>query len=221
MKRLAAIAAAIIVASFACGKPSLPQKPQLLADRDSLGFGLEYNSATFIGTRPQDSIQISNGGLDDLIITSTTLSGDPVFTIEGPLKTTIKGKETTFIRVVFAPTAEKEYKGEILIVSNAENAPMKKIGLSGRGLHCQGLPSVTDGGGCKVTWTCSDAGEPSVSCHKPGDGGTSLECTCLKLGPLPDGGTALVSLPLQAPTLCGLSREMQLAQTRNVCGWSL
>lgn len=140
MTRLAGITwFAIIVASFGCGKESLPPKPQLLVDRDSLGFGQEFGSGTYIGTAPADSIQITNGGLADLTIESAVLSGDPEFTMEGPLKTTLKGKETTFIRVVFTPKLEKVYSGSILITSNAEentmtkSTPKKTIGLSGRG----------------------------------------------------------------------------------------
>lgn len=130
---------AIIVASLGCGKESLPSKPQLLVDRDSLGFGQEFGSGAYIGTAPADSIQITNGGLGDLTISSAVLSGDPEFTMEGPLKTTLKGKETTFIRVIFTPLLEKVYTGSILISSNAEDnpmtksTPMKTIGLSGRG----------------------------------------------------------------------------------------
>lgn len=129
----------IIVASVGCGKESLPQKPQLKVDRDSLGFGLEFGSGVYIGTQKTDSVQITNGGLEDLTISSAAYTGDGVFTVEGPLKTTLKGKETTFIRVIFAPTAEKTYSGSILIASNAEenattkSTPMKTIGLSGRG----------------------------------------------------------------------------------------
>lgn len=140
MTRLAAIAwFGIIVASSGCGKESLPQKPQLIVDRESLGFGLEFGSGVYIGTMKTDSIQITNGGLQDLTISSATYSGDQVFAVEGPLKTTLKGKETTFIRVIFTPTEEKMYMGSILISSNAEtnattkSSPMKTIGLSGRG----------------------------------------------------------------------------------------
>jgi hypothetical protein len=129
----------IIVASLGCGKESLPQKPQLVVDRESLGFGQEFGSGVFIGTSKTDSIQISNGGLEDLKIESAAYTGDQAFVVEGPLKTTLKGKETTFIRVFFTPKAEMVYTGSILLVSNAEtsattkSSPMKTIGISGRG----------------------------------------------------------------------------------------
>ena len=107
-------AVVIVIVALGCGRDSLPQKPQLIVDRESLGFGQEFGSATFIGTQPQDSIQISNGGLEDLTL-SATYSGDPAFSIDGPLKTTLKGKEHTFIRVIFAPVQEKIYTGSIAI----------------------------------------------------------------------------------------------------------
>ncbi len=117
-------------------------------DRESLGFGQEFGSGVFIGTMKTDSIEIQNGGLDDLKIETATYSverdpdggiGEDAFTIEGPPKTTLKGKERTFIRIVFTPKGEKIYRGSVLIVSNAEDNPatksaaMKKIVISGRG----------------------------------------------------------------------------------------
>lgn len=118
----------------------MPTKPQLIVDRESLGFGQEFGSGVYIGTTKTDSIQLMNGGLEDLKIESAVYSADPSFVAEGPLKLTLKGKETTFIRVTFTPTAEKVYTGSILIVSNADtnatnkSAPMKTIGISGRGI---------------------------------------------------------------------------------------
>lgn len=128
-----------MVASTGCGKESLPQKPQLVVDRESLGFGQEFGSGAFIGTMKSDSIQITNGGLETLTIQSAAYTGDPAFVVEGPIKLTLTGKTTTFMKVTFTPTAEKVYTGNILIVSNAENnamthsSPMKSIGISGRG----------------------------------------------------------------------------------------
>jgi hypothetical protein len=131
------LASAIIVSSFGCGKVSLPQKPQLIVDRASLGFGQEFGSCTRIGTSPQDSIKIENGGLENLVISSATYTGDSAFTVNGPTKTDIKGKESTFIQVLFTPTAEKIYNGQIDVESNAEatdgGGPMIVIKLSGRG----------------------------------------------------------------------------------------
>ena len=57
----------IIVASLGCGKESLPQKPQLVVDRESLGFGQEFGSGVYIGTMKTDSIQTLLEKLNGLI----------------------------------------------------------------------------------------------------------------------------------------------------------
>lgn len=112
-----------------------------MVDRDSIGFGQEFGSGTFIGTKPQESLILWNGGLEKLFISSVQLTGDREFTMEGPQKLELAGKERTFIRFIFAPTQVKTYSATLTIVSNAENAPQKVIGISGRGVS----PS-TDGG---------------------------------------------------------------------------
>ena len=147
MTRLVSILAfGIIVASYGCGKLSLPQKPVLIVDRESLGFGQEFGSCTKIAfeadggissASPQDSIKLENGGLEDLVISSANYSGDSAFKANGPPKTTLKSKEFTFIQVIFTPTAEKVYNGSIEVDSNAEvtdgGGPKKTLKVSGRG----------------------------------------------------------------------------------------
>jgi hypothetical protein len=131
----------IFVALCACGKEeALPEKPQLRVDRDSIGFGQEFGTSTFIGTSPQDSLLLENRGLQTLKISAVTRAGDPEFTIDGPVdaqgKPTVEivGRGRAFIRVVFTPRAEKLYSGQITISSNAQNTPEKFIQLSGKGV---------------------------------------------------------------------------------------
>lgn len=128
--------AAIFVALAACGKQSLPQKPQLQLDRCAIGFGQEFGSGTFIGARPQESIIITNGGLTDLVISSVTTSGPDraAFEVTPPPETTIKGLDYTAVRVVFAPTEARCYAMDMNIQSNAENLPDAVIRVSGRGV---------------------------------------------------------------------------------------
>lgn len=85
-----------------------------------IDFGSLAGRGVYIGTEPQESMQITNGGLDDLKINSVTKQGDPEFRFEGPLETTVKGKQTTFIRVFFKPTSVKRFTGKLLIDTNAE-----------------------------------------------------------------------------------------------------
>src|SRR5687767_10576740 len=76
MRHLALLLASIVALCACGGEKPRPEKPFILADRASLGFGLENGQAVYIGTRPQQSLQISNEGLQDLNITDITLSGD-------------------------------------------------------------------------------------------------------------------------------------------------
>lgn len=124
----------IFLALAACGKESLPQKPQLILDRDSLGFGLEFGRGTYIGTSPQESLLVENGGLEDLVFSSVTLTGDPAFKHEGPSKDRLKGRERGYIRVIFTPTQLKDYAATLTLSSNAENTPTKTIAITGRGV---------------------------------------------------------------------------------------
>lgn len=117
-----------------CQRESPLERPQLCLDRDSLGFGLEFDQGTYVGTRPQESLILRNNGLEDLIIESIEKAGDGAFTLEGPTSDVVKGKERTFLRVIFAPTEAREYQGTLTVRSNAENAPEKVIALSGLGV---------------------------------------------------------------------------------------
>src|SRR5262245_16409560 len=106
MSRLGMVAS-LFLALGCTGRDSMPQKPQLFVDRDTIGFGTEFGNATYVGTSPQESLLIKNMGLDNLVISSVDKSGDAVFTLEGPLSNELKGKESTFIRVFFTPTTAK------------------------------------------------------------------------------------------------------------------
>lgn len=123
----------------ACEKP-LPEKPQLITDVDSIGFGQEFNSGTFIGTSAQRSLQLFNGGLTPLTISSTMMTGNDVsaFIVEQPLKMVIKGQETTFMRFFFQPKEARVYSATLTIISDAQNTPNKQIAISGRGINPDG-----------------------------------------------------------------------------------
>lgn len=131
----------ILVALAGCGKESMPDKPQLLLDRASIGFGQEFGSGTYIGTEPQESLLIENGGLQNLEISSVTIAGAAEFRITPPPKKTLKGKEHTFVQIFFKPTQVKAYSATLTIVSNAENTPSREVAVTGRG-----IAAPTDGG---------------------------------------------------------------------------
>lgn len=149
---------AILSGFAACGKApvvcdgeTLTTNAQACSDRTSLGFAREFNSGTFIGTKPIDTIAIRNGGAQDLTITSANLSGDSAFTLvtePAELPATIKANKAFYLQVTFAPTAAKLYTGKIVVESNAENGATKEFGLSGCGVPTDGgaSPCYRDGG---------------------------------------------------------------------------
>ena len=160
MRTFLAVAALIFVALIGCGKTSYPDKPQITPDRAEIGFGQEFGSGTYIGTKPTESLYLENGGLQNLEITSVTKSGGDTgaFTVNGPTETTVKGLGKAFVQVVFAPPAVKCYATWLTIESNAENTPRLVIPVSGRGVD-----------------PASDAGY--ITCPRPcADGGLAASC---------------------------------------------
>jgi hypothetical protein len=161
MKRLlvGSITALGILSGFAaCGKApvacegdSLTEAAQACADRAGLGFSREFGSGTLIGTAPQDTLAIRNGGLADLSITSATVSGDSAFTlttVPDTFPATIQGNTYFYMRVVFTPTQPKLYTAKITVSSNAQNFPTREFDLSGCGIPADGgsSPCYRDGG---------------------------------------------------------------------------
>ncbi|MFZ5441572.1 MAG: hypothetical protein ACOZQL_16315 [Myxococcota bacterium] len=128
----------------------LTPEPQACADRESIGFGLEFNSGAYIGTKPQDTLVIRNGGIADLNVESVSLSGDSAFSLTTDPTTfpaVIKGNERLLMRVVFAPTQGKLYTGKITVTSNADNFPVKELALAGCGVPADGGYSSCYGDG--------------------------------------------------------------------------
>ena len=134
--RMFAVSALAILALSACGEKPRPTKPFILTDRASIGFDTEFASGTFIGTVPQQSLAITNEGLEDLVISEVSQTGDSAFgfmpTTMPPI--TVKGAKQTYIQLTFAPTQERMYMGAIVIKSNADNIKELSIGLSGLGI---------------------------------------------------------------------------------------
>jgi hypothetical protein len=120
---------------------ALTTSAQVCTDRTRLGFAREFGSGTFIGTKPQDTLSIRNGGTNDLTIDSVTLTGDSAFTLTtepATVPATIKGNKYFYMRVVFAPTQAKLYTGKITVTSNGANYPTREFDLSGCGVPTDG-----------------------------------------------------------------------------------
>lgn len=142
-----------------CAKGNLQSKATLCPDRASLGFAQEFNSGTFIGTKPADTISIRNGGVVNLEVASVEKSGDPAFTVTvgydlpdggtgSELPASIRGNKYLYLQVIFAPTQAKAYSGAITVTSNANNAAVQTFALSGCGVPADGgtSPCYLDGG---------------------------------------------------------------------------
>ena len=130
MRTIFALAAA--AALWGCHGSDVAQKPRIQPDRTELGFGSEYGDAVFVGTRPQETLQLKNGGQDDLAVASVAVQGanGAVFTAVLD-KQRVKSGETAFVAVTYAPTASGSHSAQLVIASNAENSPSLTIGLKG------------------------------------------------------------------------------------------
>jgi len=154
--RLADFSVLVILASLGCGETPPPEKPFILTDKGSLGFGTEFGRpGVFIGSSLPNSVIVMNKGLEDLKIDDFVLSGDNAFFmhVEGQtcrevpprgndcdplssiLPVNVKGKQQTFVEVFFTPSAVRVYSGAINIKSNAENVMDLQIKLCGVGLR--------------------------------------------------------------------------------------
>ncbi len=123
----------ILVALTACGK-GLPQKPQIEVIPSSIDFGQSQGFGVYVGTIREQGIQIRNGGINDLLISSATLTGDSQFTLTPPLTTQVMGQKSTFMQVTFRPTAAQVFNASITINSNADNTSVMQLGVSGLGV---------------------------------------------------------------------------------------
>jgi len=126
----------ILFAICACSRADPPRNPQIVLNRDTVDFGSSAGLGTYVGTSRSDSLDIKNGGIQDMVVNSISVSGDSAFTYttSQPLPYTVPGLQHLFVTFYFAPTAAKMYSGSATIVSTASNAPSKTVSLSGQGV---------------------------------------------------------------------------------------
>ena len=131
MRTILAWAAALALAGCQ-GAASQPLKPQIQPDRTALQFGTEYGSAVFVGTRPQEALQLKNGGQEDLAVASVSVQGADAALFTATLDRSVaRDGERVFVLVTYAPTAPGAHAAQLVIASNAENAPSLAVGLTG------------------------------------------------------------------------------------------
>jgi len=131
------LAAVALVVGLGAGCPEeYPQKPQIkvpITPDNPFDF-----TPTFVTTSKQSTIAITNKGLDDLMLTSLTLTGDSVFRkfaptdgSTNPTLMTVPANKTSYFSLLFNPTVAGTFTGNVNIQSNAENTPSLDIPVSG------------------------------------------------------------------------------------------
>jgi hypothetical protein len=135
----------ILLALAGCGEGEeikLEKGPYLQVDRESLGFGLEFGSGTFIGTTGFNSLYLENRGDQPLKLTGVSKTGNAAFTLRLPTELAegqplvLESLKRAFIEVQFKPQDVKLYQGVLAIKwDNAGTEVTKEIALSGCGIR--------------------------------------------------------------------------------------
>jgi hypothetical protein len=141
IKRLLVSCAVLLgAAGIACGGDSgsvdLPPKPQIVTDRDSI-----VDQLIFAGQQKNETLQVTNKGQQDLVVSGFTLQADSGWTLvntspalyqdDGSQSATVKSNKTAFINFTCKPTTTGQtITGTLTINSNAENKPVKTISVS-------------------------------------------------------------------------------------------
>lgn len=165
-----------------CDGDTLGVEPELCVDRSALGFATEFGSGTFIGTRPVDSVIISNRGQKPLEISKLTFQGEPEFKVTASWAgtavgsdipaTSIPGAGKAYLQVEFGPRSNRGYSASIDLDNNSTNQGRLTIQLTGCGV-------LTDGGesNCYSCDVLEQACTPQIdggarTCYLTNSGGT-------------------------------------------------
>jgi hypothetical protein len=146
-------AVVLLVLSLACplacgGAPRTPCDSNSLANDPELCLGLTTEQGmatlvrtTFVGTRPIESVTLSNRGLRALEVRKVSFTGPTEFKVRASWAmdaelsavpaTTVMGGKQVFVQVEFAPTRVGTFDGKVTIESNATNLPMASFDVKG------------------------------------------------------------------------------------------
>ena len=126
----------VFLAAFGCGRSDPPRNPQIIVNRDTVDFGTGAGLGTYVGTYRSDSLDIKNGGIEDMVVSGISIDGDSGFTYitSQPLPYTVRGLQHLFVTFYFAPSTARAYSATATIASTASNAPTMAVGLRGQGV---------------------------------------------------------------------------------------
>ncbi len=128
------LGAAAIGCGGSSGSGDLPVKPQIVTDRDSI-----VDQAIYAGQQKNQTLQVTNKGQQDLVVSGYTLQADPGWALlnttlaqaDGSSSNTVKSNQTAFIGMTCKPaTVGQTITGTLTINSNAENKPVKTVTVS-------------------------------------------------------------------------------------------
>ena len=133
----------ILLALAGCGEGDevkLEKGPFLKLDRESLGFGTEFGTGTYVGASTFNALYIENRGDEPLEITAIEKIAPGEFIVQVPTELSnggtlkLESRGHASVQVQFKPSSAKTFEGRLSIKSNAKNAATKDITLSGRGV---------------------------------------------------------------------------------------
>lgn len=137
-RRWIQVASILAVVAVAGCEPEFPQRPQLRVQLSPNPFDF---LPTYVGTERQASLAITNKGLEDLVLSSVTLTGSPAFRVyappdgsPNPTATTVQANQSAYYSLLFRPPAAGSFTGNVNIQSNAQNAPSQDIAVLGTGV---------------------------------------------------------------------------------------
>lgn len=116
------------------------EKPQVLPAINPICLTM---MRTQVGTGVNQPIQITNAGMNPLIISGSEIIEDPrnSFTVQGPDKMTIESLDFANFQLRYMPTEAGWDAGALRVMSNAENYPILDIYIV-----ALAEPAGTDGG---------------------------------------------------------------------------
>lgn len=122
--------------ALGCAGEEMPEKPQIEPDRTKLQFGQEVGEAVYVGTRPVETLQLRNGGLEKLEIANVLISGPNTAQFKAEIdKKSVESLQKAFVQVIYEPTQAGTHTATLEITSNAENTPALKVELSAKAVN--------------------------------------------------------------------------------------